>query len=171
MLSDWLFVADHPGRLPRGIVLSAIFGFFAVVIAAGWAWRAPNLAPLPSVDVTSSTPTVNSDPPEVPPDARCFQVELWRSFPKQDTAENQAANDPLGAQRGRVVPLQVELVGITQDPVCLYAAVYDREHDRLFMVKEGDQLKRHTVSSVRLDGIDVQSGNHLQSFKLTREER
>lgn len=134
-----------------------------------WAWQPMEE---PSVDDTRADDRALPPSPHVTPETQApsdravarrpfdrsgFARRLWWELPKPDAAAGDAA---AAAAAVNTLPLALELIGVTERDGVWIAALYDRQADRLRLVRQGDRLldadvveiSREQVRLARHDG-------------------
>ena len=155
-------------RLRARMVATCILGGLAVASTMYWA-----LSPL-SVEVPEGAASKLLDESEMAEDpgladaldAQAFDVMLWK--PLVDSPE-QAPRAVVPASASR--PFRLRLVGITREDGELFAALYDPDQDRLFVVRDGDRVARYRVEGVTLAGVTLSEGNAQRELLLQRRDR
>ena len=69
------------------------------------------------------------------------------------------------------LPLEIELIGVTEDGGVLVAALYDRRSDRLLLVKNGDEIEGAKVSALTRDRVELTRDGGSLVLARTRESR
>ncbi len=99
-------------------------------------------------------------------DTQSFDVRLWT--PLVEKPEEPPRTEALvSASR----PFRLRLVGITREDGELFAALYDPDQDRLFVVRNGDSVARYRVEGVTLAGVTLSEGDAQRELLLQPKER
>jgi hypothetical protein len=109
-------------------------------------WRSPS-APVPE---SKSTPA----PTEGAIDRADFEKNLWMPLTKPGAPDVAAAAIPMSKE----LPLEVDLIGISEVSGSLVAALYDRRADRMVLAKSGDSFAGVQVAEVTRDQVTLQRG-------------
>jgi hypothetical protein len=109
-------------------------------------WRSPSAA-----DSESKSPAA---PTERAIDRAVFEKNLWMSITKPGASDLAEAAVP----KPKELPLEVDLIGISEVNGSLVAALYDRRADRLVVAKSGDSFAGAQVSEVTRDQVTLQRG-------------
>jgi hypothetical protein len=123
-------------------VLSSAVGTWALRPVSRVEWKAPVARPRVAGTKKDEVATV---------DRSVFERELWRELPK--TADLETAKEPA---KPAVLPLEVDLVGVTSVDGKLVAALYDRRHDRLLLVKHGEKVDGAEVTELTSDRVTLE---------------
>lgn len=138
--------------------------FFAVLVGgvvtatalASWAF-APMLrsahsgATPPPLRVASAA----AQPERRPLDRADFDKRLWWVLPKPIDSESAAEE----AKPPATLPLELELIGITEVEGTLVAALYDRRAARLRLVRQGETIAEAHVAEVSKDKVRLTRGD------------
>jgi hypothetical protein len=95
-----------------------------------------------------------STPIEGAIDRAVFEKSLWMPLSKPGAPDLTAAAIP----KPKELPLEVDLIGISEVNGSLVAALYDRRADCLDMAKSGDSFAGAHVSEVTRDQVTLQRG-------------
>lgn len=87
-------------------------------------------------------------------DRAVFEKSLWASFQKPGEADAAAAEKA----KPKELPLDVDLVGVSELDGVLVAALYDRRADRLILAKSGESIAGATVAEVTKDQVTLKRG-------------
>ena len=90
-----------------------------------------------------------------------FTAKLWNEPPpkKIDT--------PVAPTRvASIPPPKLQLIGITTEGDIRYAALYDNQTDRLYVVRDGDQILQYTVASVTDKAVHLKAENREHTIEL-----
>jgi hypothetical protein len=109
-------------------------------------WQSPNAL----VSESKAPPA----PTEGAIDRVVFEKNLWMPLTKPGTADLAAAAIP----KPKELPLEVDLIGISEVNGSLVAALYDRRADRLVLAKSGDSFAGAQVAEVTRDQVTLQRG-------------
>lgn len=89
-----------------------------------------------------------------PVDRAAFEKNLWASLTKPGALDAAAA----AKEKPRELPLEIDLVGVTDVNGTLVAALYDRRADRLLLVKSGESVAGAEVSEITKDQVTLKRG-------------
>ena len=155
----------------RATRATGLLGGSVVGVAAAWAF-----APLDR-RILSTNPsgarTATANPVATPTvrgkiDVTAFDAVLWSKTPV-------LAPDAIGdVDRAKKPPadLHIDLIGITDEAGYLVAALYDRDRDRVLLVKDGDELMGGTrVKKLTLDEVVLNRGTEEIALARKRPER
>jgi hypothetical protein len=95
-----------------------------------------------------------STPIEDAIDRAVFEKCLWMPLSKTGAADLAAAAIP----KQKELPLEVDLIGISEVNGSLVAALYDRRADCLVMAKCGDSCAGAHVAEITRDQVTLQRG-------------
>jgi tRNA A37 threonylcarbamoyltransferase TsaD len=103
-------------------------------------------------------------------DVKAFEAALWSKAPVL------AADAAAEAERAKraTVDLHVDLIGVTDEAGHLVAALYDRDRDRVLLVKDGDEiplLGGARVKKLTLDEVVLRRGEQELALARRRSER
>ncbi len=113
------------------------------------------LSPLPATDdvlekdvPTEAAPAAVADK-VLAVDRRAFERQLWWVLPKLDATTKSDAS----AQPPPALPLELDLIGVTEVGGVLIAALYDRRADRLRLVRQGERIEDADVVEVTTERV------------------
>jgi hypothetical protein len=134
------------GVVVAGAILGSAVALWAMRPPLHTEWQAENL-PRPESKSTSA-------PTECAIDRSVFEKSLWMPLTKPGTADLAAAVIP----KPKELPLEVDLIGISEVNGSLVAALYDRRADRMVLAKSGDSFAGVQVAEVTRDQVTLQRG-------------
>ena len=91
---------------------------------------------------------------EVALDRAVFEKSLWMPLAKPGGPDAAATEKP----KPKELPLEVDLIGISDVNGTLVAALYDRRADRLVLAKSGDSFAGAQVAEVTREQVTLQRG-------------
>lgn len=96
--------------------------------------------------------TSSSSEPERPRvlDRQPFTRQLWWTLPKPTDA---AANEAAAKLAKESLPLELDLIGVSDVDGTLVAALYDRRADRLRLVRQGERFLEADVAEVTRERV------------------
>ncbi|MCH8342415.1 MAG: hypothetical protein IH983_00320 [Planctomycetes bacterium] len=97
-------------------------------------------------------------------DLVAFAARLWNPPLPQETDQQRQSKS---AQRQELIRLQ--LIGIINDGGALKAALYDPDTDRLLIVRSGDRIRRHTVTAISAEGVELSDGRSTTRLTLIED--
>lgn len=156
------FVTDPIRAIKRRMAITVVLAIAAALACAKW-----SMSPLGSLAVTApalrkgSNPQAVPDGQEKPLDKRAFAIQLWRTPPKAVETAARSAESPR--------PLNLQLIGITNEGGQYHAAVYDVGADRLVIVTSGDRIGQFLITSVSPNSVELSDGQVKQSLALLQE--
>lgn len=144
-LSDWR--RRFAGVVAGGAILCGAAALLALRPPPGTAWQAQEIFQPGSKPVAASS--------ETSIDRAVFEKSLWMPLSKPGSADLAAAAIP----KPKELPLEVDLIGISDVNGALVAALYDRRADRLALAKSGDSFAGAQVADVTHDQVTLQRGS------------
>ena len=167
MLSDFSSRSSDPlvGWRRRTAVL--VFGSLALVTPA-LAWALLPLSgesdsPPISSSLSPATPTVEE---VVTFDCSAFQAVLW-TIPSTTRSALPAPQE----EPQKRLPLELDLVGVSAADGALIAALYDRQADRLLLVRDGEEALGARVTRLSQDQVDLTRDDAKLVIARRREAR
>lgn len=173
MRSDSSSPIDPRRALWRVAGAVALLGGGVTLAAAAWAFapldrRSPRFARSGAPLTTAKEAGGNAARAQV--DVKAFDAALWSKAP---VLAPDAAAEAERAKRA-TVDLHVDLIGVTDENGQLVAALYDRDHDRVLLVKDGDELPLGggaRVKKLTLDEVVLRHGEQEVALARRRPER
>jgi hypothetical protein len=155
----------------RAAWATGLLGSGVVAAAAAWAFQPIDRRLAATNDsetkrTAASSSAASSGRARV--DLKAFDATLWSKTPVVAT---DAVADAERAKRAPV-DLHVNLIGITDEGGHLVAALYDRDRDRVLLVKDGDELIGGArVKRLTLDEVVLKRGSEEIALARRRPER
>jgi hypothetical protein len=124
------------------VMASAAVGTWALQPSPRAEWKASTVRPSPVSSVKSDDVAAI--------DRSVFERALWRELPNPTSAET--TKEPA---KPTVLPLELDLIGVTSVDGKLVAALYDRRHDHLMLVKHGEKIEGAEVTELTADRVTL----------------
>jgi hypothetical protein len=137
-------------RFAGVVVVGAVLCSAVTLWATGRLSRAEWHSPSASVSESKSILA----PTEGAIELAVFEKNLWMPLTKPGAPDVAAAAIPMSKE----LPLEVDLIGISDVNGSLVAALYDRRADRLVLAKSGDSFAGAHVADVTRDHVTLQRG-------------
>jgi hypothetical protein len=135
------------GVVAGGAILCGAVARLALRPPPGTAWQAQVISQLGSKPVAASSETAI--------DRAVFEKNLWMPLAKPGAFDAAAAEKP----KPKELPIEVDLIGISEVNGSLVAALYDRRADRLVLAKSGDAFAGAQVAEITRDQVTLQRGS------------
>lgn len=140
----------------RRLAVTLVAVAVALVSIGAWALKAPPQWVWQESPVNKGATTKETRSEAVAAvDRAVFEKSLWVTFQKPGAAEAAAAE----TQKRKELPLEVDLIGVSEFGGALVAALYDRRADRLFLLKSGESIAVATVAEVTRDQVTLKRGS------------